>query len=179
MWLGAIAAVFTILLAFGVFGPQEVVIDDDQFDLLQDDIYEIPIQDNASIDITEVNVYEYTEFMWAGEADDLGLEGGIGNYFKYYGDYEIHIDDISISTVNEIRITITGYRGNEPYKEFYHTSITTIETLDLIGDFPKTSFDDYDCEEARVFVSVTYTNNDNQLVTINEVMVVNVDEDIF
>ena len=62
------------------------------------------LQKNPAIVIEESNVYEHNEFMFASEAEELGLEGGMGNYFKYNCEYKFTIEDVE----RDVRVGADG-----------------------------------------------------------------------
>ena len=119
----------------------------------------------------DANIYEYNEFMTSGEASELGLEGGFGNYFKYSGDFNIEIDYLKLEDILKYEITVELINTSASNILIYSETITEPSTLTIVSQFPQTDFFDDDYEEAILIIKVTYLDRTTRII--------NVDEDFF
>ena len=131
------------------------------------------------ITVEDANVYEYNEFLFEGEATELGLDGGIGNYFKYNGDYQFGIKKIDVEDVISVEVTVDGIVNNIKITEFYNETFTNVNSLSFVGEFPRLDFYDDDFEEAKLTITVTYLGKKDNELQLTKVVIINIDEDFF
>ena len=129
--------------------------------------------------VHDANVYEYNEFMFAGEALELGLDSGMGNYFKYSGDYDIEVEFMEADEIIQYDIKIELIDTNGEDIIIYEASFPNPDVLTFVGQFPETEFFEDDFEEARLTLTIHYYDNKNNEQSFYRTHIINIDEDFF
>ena len=137
------------------------------------------LNNEPQINITEANIYEHNEFMFAGEADELGLTGGMGNYFKYNGNFRAEIEYLKLEDIVEYEISITLTNSKEDDTVVYFDTITNPSSLTITGTIPETDYFDEDFEEGILIITITYINRNDEEISFTVQENINVDEDFF
>ena len=137
------------------------------------------LENEPDIIFKDSNVYEYNEFMTSGEASELGLEGGIGNYFKYTGDYEIEINFLKLEDILSYEISVELIDTTSINILIHSESIENPSSLTIVSQIPQTDFFDEDFEEAKLTITVIYLDRKGNEVEYSTTKTINIDEDFF
>ena len=127
----------------------------------------------------DYNVYEYTEFMTSGEAEEQGLDGGFGNYHKYSGDFEIEIDFLKLEDIVSYDISLELINPLGDNVLMYSNILNNPNSLTVISQVSQTEFYDDDFERALLIITITYINRSGDEIEYSASKEINIDEDFF